>query len=314
MNKLPALLMPLIFPILLGFFTKTIKLFNDKENATLRKFVIRITVPFIVFNNLYKASIDELKAILPLTIAFLLLSILYALTAKGISLFIKDNINRKTFIFSTFTGNYGYLGWGVILGLYGEKAFTGSVIFNLFFWPVFLTIGIFLEREKNVSQKGVLRENIINHAGIPLLSAILGIIFNLNQTVLPQTSINFINTMANITVPMILFTIGCSISLNIKKEKLKVILLSSFTRLILGIFLGIITALTINLIFGLSTINQKVILMESVMPSAVMSIFYANKKDIDASLISSIIAVSTLISLGTIPLWYVLIEKIINFL
>ena len=124
---------------------KLINIFSDSEIDTLRKFVVRVTVPFIIIRNLYTANMETLNQIFPSVTSFITVTIFASFTGLVLSKFFTDNDKeRNSYIFSVFVGNYGFLGWGVMSYFYGDPGFTRAVFFSLLFWPVFLSFGFLL--------------------------------------------------------------------------------------------------------------------------------------------------------------------------
>ncbi len=311
--KIIIIVISLLLPIFFGYFFKLIKLFNKDEIATLRKFVVKVTVPFIIFRNLYKADMESLGQIYPAMLSFIILSLLYMITAYLVSNIIsKDRKKQNSYAFATFVGNYGYLGWGVLYYFYGNSGFTRSVFFTILFWPVFLSTGFFLVYLKNKKHARVNKNNFLpvltQHATIPILTAIVAIAMNITHVNIPNILSNFIDDFANITIPMILFTIGLNFSFKMKRSQFKVIFSSSLHRLIFGFLLGIITVFVTTLIFKTDKIMTKVILIESIMPTAAMAPLFEEYIEMDSELMSGIITFSTVLSLVTIPIWYYLVQ------
>lgn len=308
-----TIVISILLPIALGILFRFLG-FSLDEAASLRKFVIRVTVPFIVFRNLFNANLESLSQIAPSVLAMFLLTLLFAVSSLLMSRILpRGQALRNAFVFSTFVGNYGYLGWGVMYHFYGDTGFTRSVFFTLFFWPIFLLVGFgliyFLNKEENVSGKEIVRILLKNSAP-PLISAAAGLGLNLLSFSFPPLISDFISQFASMTIPLILFTIGLSFHFTMKKSSLTTVLLSCFHRLILGYLLGWAVCCLVSLFFSLDPVTRKVILLESIMPTAAMAPFFAEHITVDKKLQASIVTLSTALSLLTIPLWYLITEAL----
>ena len=310
--KIIELVINILLPIALGYLFKKLKVFNQFEINTLRKFVIKVTVPFIIFRNLYKSDFSELNQILPSIIALFLITFFFFLISYNYSkLFIKDEPKKHSFNLSTMFGNYGYLGWGVTFTFYSDPGLTRSVFFTMFFWPVFLIFGflyIYLAQKKEFSYE-IFIKTLLTNALPPLVYAAAGIIFNISSIIIPESIFNVINKFANITIPMILFTIGLNLKFKLDFHKIKIVSMSSFIRVIAGFAIGYITILILSMFTSIDLLTRKVILVESIMPTAAMTPFFSEFIKTDSELISAIITFSTILSLITIPFWYIVIES-----
>lgn len=313
--KILLTILAIMLPIFLGYFFKKLKVFSKNEITTLRKFVVKVTVPFIIFRNLFQANMETLSQIFPSIFSFIILTVFASITGFYLSkILIKKEKERNSFLFSVFVGNYGYLGWGVMSYFYGNSGFTRAVFFSLLFWPIFLSAGFllaFIVNRNNVKKDHSFKDILIKNASIPISVAVFSIGLNLLNIGIPDLLWNFIDKFASITIPMILFTIGLNFNFRMKLSKLKIVIEGSITRLFFGFVLGIIVLFITKTIFTVDIINQKVILLEAAMPTAAMTPFFSEYVKMDKKLQSGIITFSTVFSLITIPLWYYVVENLI---
>lgn len=302
-----------MLPVFLGFFCKSIGLFNDTETATLRKFVIKVSVPFIIFKNLYTANLETINQIIPSVTALFVMTALCTGIANFLSRYVHNDAKiQNAFAFSIMVANYGYLGWGVMELFYGDSGLTRAVFFTLLFWPVFLLYGfalIYLRTKHQGADSKVFLKTLLSNALLPIVAAALGLFANHYTIAIPPTLETFFFTFASFTIPMILFTIGLMFTFRLKREALRVVLYGTLFRLIGAFVIGIGTTAIVSLAFPTDTMTKKVILLESVMPSATMVPFFADFISTDKEVMSGIITVSTLISMFTIPVFYMLIER-----
>jgi hypothetical protein len=310
-------MLAILLPIALGYLLKLGRLFREGEIAALRKFVMRVALPFLIFKNLYHADVESLHQALPIVLAFVLLTALYTLAAGIVSPRItRDETQRLTFAFSVFAGNYAFLGWGVIVSFFGEAALTRAVFFSMFFWPVFLTCGFFLRRR---FEHGAVRAEradffkiLIRHAGVPISAAAASLALNIGRVPLPGTLERFIAQFAALAIPMILFAIGQNLNLFMPVARLRLVLAAAFFRLAGGFALGLAVVAALRLLFDLDALSRQVILLQAVMPTATMATFFGEYVRVDEELLSGIIALSTLLSFFTLPLWVLLIRGLVR--
>ncbi|MBO4699693.1 AEC family transporter [bacterium] len=314
--KLLELVLSINFPIFLGWIFKQLRLFPENESGVLKKFVIKVTVPFLIFRNLYKAGTKEFGQLLPMVMSLCLILIFSAILVVSLrSLSSHDKKVSNSFCVGSFVGNYSYLGWGVLSYFYGENGFTRGVFFSMFFWPAVLSTGFtmawFLSRDSSgKSPKEKMLHALASNAVPPVLSAALAMALNFYGVKLPDWLFRSISSIANITIPAILFTVGLSLSVMLKKGTVRPVVFGTLFRTVFGMAVGIAVMLTVSLCFkNVDITTKKVILMEAVMPSAATSPFFADFVDSDKEIVSGIVTFSTLFSLVTLPFWYFMIEK-----
>lgn len=313
--NLAELVLVINFPIFLGWFFKQTKIFKNEDVAVLRKFVVKVTVPFIIFRNLYNADIKDISQLIPSSVAFFTISIFFVVAV----LLIRKHTSSETqisnsFCIASFMGNYGYLGWGILFYFYGDPGFTRAVFFTVFFWPVFLLLGFILSimlSGNKVSRESIklILSALKNNALVPIIMVITALFMNFQEIQLPSWLSKSVESFALITIPGILFTVGLSFSVFIKKIHIKAVVTGTVLRLFAGMAIGIAAMFITAFFFNIDVVTKKVILLESVMPSAAMSPFFVDFVDSDKEAVSAIVTFSTLISLLTIPMWYSIIER-----
>lgn len=303
------------FPIALGWFFKQLDIFKESEISAIRKFVIKVTVPFIIFRNLYHADINDVSQLIPASAAFFIISVMFTVlvyfSRKRVS---QELAISNSFCIATFMGNYGYLGWGVLYYFYGDLGFTRAVFFTVFFWPLFLLLGFILSvllsgtsLNRNSLKRilHALRENALT----PIIVVIVALFMNYNGITLPPWLSKSVDSFAAITIPAILFSVGVSFSFILKRSYIKAVISGTVIRVAVGIVFGIATVFIISLVFKVDEITKKVIILESVMPSAAISPFFADFIHSEKEVVSGILTFSTIVSLVTLPFWYSVIEK-----
>jgi malate permease and related proteins len=313
---IPLLLLPLVLPMVLGYVFRMLRIFDQKDSDTLRKFIVKVSVPFLIFQNLYKANIHSLGQIVPMASAYFLLTFLFTSTAYFLAPYVSPHYKKQNaFAFSIIMGNCAFLGWGVSYLFYGEQALTRAVFFTIPFWPTFLLFGFWLVHKRSHEKKNtpyVFRQLLIKNVSPLLLITAVSIAMNLFKVPIPVPAWNLIEQFASFTIPMILFLIGLSFEFKMPWANLKIVSIASFIRLIVGFGFGIIVLFFLRLLLPVDILSQKVILIQSGMPAATLGVFFIQFIDIDRELMSSIIAFSTLLSLLTIPFWFWVIDVVIS--
>jgi hypothetical protein len=314
-NEMLDTMLAILLPIAFGWLLKKGRVFREGEVAALRKFVVRVALPFLVFQNLYRADVESLRQALPVILGFVLLTALYTAAARAVAPRVPGSETQQmTFAFAVFAGNYAFLGWGVIVAFFGSSALTRAVFFSMFFWPVFLTCGFLLRRrfcrgEGRESGAGFLKI-LARHAGVPLGTAAVALSLNIARVRLPASLDSFIGQFAALAIPLILFAIGQNLVLLMPAARLRLVLAASFFRLAGGFALGLAVVSFLRLLFNVDALSRQVILLQAVMPTATMATFFGEYVPLDEELLSAIIAVSTLLSFVSLPLWVMAIRAL----
>ncbi|MBU1218283.1 AEC family transporter [Myxococcota bacterium] len=305
-------------PILIGYLSRTSGLLAETDTAALRRFVIQVTVPFIIFSNLYKSDISNVSQLLPSAASLFILSSLFIVFALFVSARRFNPIDRSGYVIATMFGNYGYLGWGVMHSFYGETGFSRGVFFTVLSWPIFLFLGFktihFLEKDSGETDSQAISfgKILLKNAALPVSSVVLALSLNYFKVPLHTVIAQTIDRFAAITIPLILFTIGMAFHFRISREKLPVILIGSVSRIIPGFIFGLVTVFSVALILPMDIHTKKMVLLQSVMPTATVAAFFAEFSSAEDETVAAILTFSTLGALITLPAFYILIEHVIT--
>ena len=284
--KLFEVLFPVFFIVGIGYFlgrknpkfdTTFITNYSGNFGAP-ALFIFAITssgVTYSVFSEYF------IYAVIALT-SFALIGVIFLF-------FLKKDISRELPpYFLPNTGNmwipiclfaYGSLGMGV-------AAAISSLVILLHF-----TINIFLASKK-FDIKIILKSP-------PTYAVIVAVFFLYFDLEMPKVVINTVMLLGYAMIVLILMSLGVSLT-QLKVFSLKDSIISSIGRVIIGPIIGFV----IIKIFNLSGFAAGVLLIQSAMPSAILTYLvaemYSPKKVVDS--ISSMIVVSTLMSLITVPI------------
>ena len=150
----------------------------------------------------------------------------------------------------------------------------------------------------SIASKKPWKESIKEVFKIPLIyAAILGLTVNLLRINIPNLILEPLNFIGMMGIPLILIILGYNLS-GVKITSFPTTLLASFLRMGIGLLLGLVSVK----LFNLTGIIRSVVILDSAMPAAVFSSILAAKYNNEPDLVSSVVFMTTIISLITIPL------------
>ena len=284
--KLFEVLFPVFFIVGIGYYLG--KKNNDLDITFITNFSANFGAPalfiFAITSSGVKFDIFSeyfIYSIIALT-SFALVGIIFLLLMK------KDYIRELPPFFLPNTGNmgipiclfaYGSLGMGV-------AAAISSLVVLLHF-----TLNIFL-----ASKKFDINIILKSPSFYAIIIAVTFLYFDLEM---PKLVLNTAMLLGYAMIVLILMSLGISLT-RLKVFSFKNSIISSVARVIIGPILGFLLIKT----FNLSGFAAGVLLIQSSMPSAILTYLiasmYSSKEIVDN--ISSMIVVSTLMSLITVPI------------
>lgn len=285
----------LFIVIFIGIFARKKNYLNKEINKGLSDILVNITLPLLVVSSFTaEYSQDMLLNAGKVFILSMLINIVLIFASKIIfSRFPKNEQNVLKFV--TVFSNCGFMGFPILLSLYGKTGVFYGSIFNITFNLFMFTYGIMLfTNEKNVKDfKRILINPVIICTGIGLL------IFRFSIK-LPMPIDKTINMVGSMTTPVAMLIIGAMIAeINIKEAMVGYkVYLVSFLRLIGAPILTLI----ILKILGVDALILKVLVVIQSMPAAATAAVFTEKYGGNENLTSRCILITTVFSIITIPL------------
>ena len=254
------------------------------------EFVTRLTmtlsVPALIFVSLMKTEID------PQALRDIALASLAAYVGIGVLLlvFLKAiKLNIRTFLAPLTFGNTGNLGLPLALFAFGAVGFDYAVVVFAIMAVLSFTIGVWVVSGGG-SPLSAIKEPMV-------WATILGGIFLVNGWTLPTWSVNTLNLVGQIAIPVMLITLGVAIA-RLKPGAFGQALWMSGLKYIVCVAVS----LGVGLLFALPPIALGVLVIQVSTPVAVTSYMLAEKYDADAERVAGLAMVSTLMSIIVIPI------------
>ncbi len=215
--------------------------------------------------------------------------IFFAITGVIFLFIMKKDISRELPPF--FLPNTGNMGIPICLFAYGSLGMGVAAAISSLVVLLHFTVNIFL-----ASKKFDIKIILKSPSTYAVIIAVTFLYFDLEM---PKYILNTVMLLGYTMIVLILMSLGISLT-QMKVFSIKSSLISSVGRVIVGPIIGFI----LIKIFNLSGYAAGVLLIQSSMPSAILTYLiahmYSPKKIVDN--ISSMIVVSTLMSLITIPI------------
>jgi len=293
MTKLLLELISIIFPVI--FIVGIGYLWNNFGNSLNQKEIVKIIAyicaPCLVFDSLIKieSSFLEIQSIVLAAIFMIFGMLFYSyIILKIFKLNFKTYANPITFV------NSGNLGISLCLFAFGKIGLEISILYFAISSIFNFTLGVAIW-SGNWSPKILFKT--------PILFAVLAVIVLSTLDIsVPRMFDNTISLLGGATIPLLLFSMGVSLA-NIKFDiNIKVIIL-----IVLRTLFALILSYLITNILDIDGINQKVILLQSVLPAALFNYLFASKYTDSGAKIANYIMLSTLISVFTISLFFLII-------
>ncbi|WP_235792605.1 AEC family transporter [Virgibacillus salidurans] len=290
---------------MVGFAVRKTKILNEETNYVLTQLILYITLPaLILFSLNITFSIDLLKDFLWLVLMsayILLLSIFLAIWMRKRSQLSKDkkSVYEGLIIF----GNQGYIGYAVIFSIFGEQGIVYLTMFNIVYFILIWTYGIYLFTRDTVAIEW---KKIFLNPGV--LSTTIGLIFFLLPISLPVMLANTLESVGKMTIPLSMILIG-SLVANVTYKDIPFLLKNKYLwKSAIAKLLFIPLLLLPFAAFSIPFSLFAVAFLVAGMPSAPTMSLYAQKFGGDTLFASLGVLVSSLLCAFSIPLLYFILH------
>ncbi len=293
----------ILFLMLLGFTLKKSKIFPEQTSQVLNLFIIYISLPAIIINEVPKITFSS-EILIPVFIAWTTT----ILGAISILIFSKIfNWNRNTtgaLLLVGVLGNTSFIGIPMVSHYFGTQGLPYVIIYDQI--GTFLALSTYgavviaiYSDNGTVSVDGILKKIFKFPPFISLMIA-----FALNGVEFNADISNALSTLGNTLIPLALISVGYNLQLKIPKKDMSPFLLGIANKLILlPIF-----AFIIVYFFGFEGFITDVSVLESAMGPMITAGVVASMAGLAPKLVSSILGYGIFISILTIGIVFELIK------
>lgn len=280
---------------MLGFYARRRNFTNKEVNKGITSILLNITLPFLIINSFLVKYSSELLINAGKVFIYSVLSLVILLIVGKIIYFKVPHERQSVLRFVTTFSNCGFMGFPVMMSLYGNIGVFYGAVFNVAFNIFQYTFGIMIYTKK--SDWSSIKKLATNPVIISL--AIGFIIFIFSIPIAPPIASAF-KMVGDMTTPLAMLLNGSLLAeMEIKKAFSGwTIYALIFVRLIAA---PILILLTLKLI-GADDLILKVLVVAHAMPAAGTTAVVAQQYGGDGPFASKSIFMTTVFSIITIPL------------
>jgi Predicted permeases len=306
----------IVLAIALGFGLAKRGWFGSEGGELLSRLVVGVALPaYMVANLMGGYDREKLVSLLPgLPLPFVVMGLCY-LIARGLAAILKMRKGRRGTFASMFAlSNTIFVGLPVNLVLFGEKSLPYVLLYYIANTSLFWTIGVYSIAGDGAALRGAPRPAVFSLETLkrifsPPLSAFLAsIVLILLGVRLPAFALDFCRTLGAMTTPLSMLFIGFVIS-SVEWRKLRVerdLVLVFAGRFLVAPALLALAARPLDL----PPLMKSVFFVQAAMPAMTQTPILASRYGADAEYASLGTALTTVLSLATIPLCMLCVQSL----
>jgi hypothetical protein len=281
----------IIVLILIGYICRRTGFLKAEDTKTLNKIVIYLAIPSLIFLSMYSADLSAIGSLGTIT----LICVMVGLLCGGIAYIFARlrNYSKETrwgLVTTSAMLNSGFLGYPVVLGVFGVAGMVSAVFYDLGSVIIFIFFGLLLILVYGGSYRQIFRESVFFPS---ILAILLGISANLLHLPLGSTVPSILDYLSGAAIPLIMLSLGLSLQFNEVKEYFAAASFVSIVRLVISPLIALVLAS----VLGLSGVNFQVAVVQAGMPSGMLTLVLAITYNLDIKITAACVFLSTALSM-----------------
>ncbi len=297
-----------------GFIANRLKVLPEESVKHFISLVMGITVPCLMISSITGQDING--GMYMNTILVLALSALIYIVTAAVTTFISDRIfSRKcqqdrNVLASAMTGcNSGFMGLPIASAVFGALVFyylaIQTIVNNTYLFVV--SLSQLHHRESEKSSKS-LREKLRPLVNPTSAATVVSVIMLFAGLHLPEYVMGIVAPLGDVTIPLSMILVGVQLGGTDFKRLLtdKDLLVTAAIKLVMMP----VIALLVLTPFPVDPVVKLTSLLAVCFPSAVIGVAVAAQEKKNSQLMAEAVAVSTLLSIITLPVWIMIISRL----
>ncbi len=295
-----------------GFVANRLEVLPEESAKHFISLVMGITVPCLVISSITGQDING--DMYRNTVLVLALTVLILVVTAFATTFISDRIfpwkdqQDRNVLASAMTGcNAGFMGLPIASAVFGELVFYYLVIQNIAnnLYLFVMSLAQLHHRESEKSSRS-LREKLKPLVNPTSLATIISLVMLFTGIHLPAYAMDIFETLGDITIPLSMILVGVQLGgADIKKLIVdKALLITAAIKLIAVPALALLILMPVPV----AKVVKLTALLGMCFPSAVIGVAVSAQEHKNSQLMAEAVAITTLLSVITLPLWIMLIS------
>jgi len=288
-----------------GFLLKKIGIITNDVQKGLNSLLVKAVLPISIFmssQNEYSSDAAFSMVIVGIIAAgyYIVALIISILISKKCKL---NEKGRNVFITMSVFANVGFIGFPIAFELYGAKGTLYAVIYNICYQLIFFTYGISILSGKRQMKLKMLYTNPVT------IASVASVIFFLTQIKIEAGVASALSSLGQMTVPISMMLIGCSLADADMKDILKDKYSYLVSALRMLIFPGIM--LIILKLLGLPEEISGTCAILTALPAGSLNVIYAEQYDCEPKFASRTVVQTMVFMIVTLPILIMVIDKLL---
>lgn len=280
---------------LVGFYARKKNIIDQTLTNGLSKLLLEISLPLLIVSSFsFTLTSSIVENIAKSFIYGLAIFLVTPLIAK--LLLVKIEKRKRTILqFAIVFSNCGFMGFPLVLSVFGQEGVIYTSIFNMFFNLFVWTYGVMVFTETKDLKEF---KNIFKNSGV--ISVFIGLLLMIFSIKIPTVLLDPMKMVGGLTTPLSMLILGSQLAMTNFNKSIsdKSMYYGTFIKLLIipSVFWLIST------VFHENSMVMKVFILLQAMPAGAMTSIFAESFNKEKEYSALIVSLSTLISIFTLPL------------
>ena len=289
----------------IGYFCYKKKWITDETGNQISGLVLNIFNPALIISSVIGSSKNgSLQMVfINLILAIILFAVLILISPIFVRILGVKKEHRNIYAIMLIFSNLGFMGIPIIEELYGKGAIFYVAMYSFVYSIIFYTYGIYLfekERALQTGQKAKIAFKWKKMINPGIVASVIALVIFLANIKVPTAAVSFVDYLGNTAIPLSMIMTGVSLAkiplLDVFKDK-KMYLFTFLKMLVMPV----VAAILIHKFPLNATLSGIMVLMFG-MPNGSMAVMMAIDYNLDSSICSRGIVLTTLLSIITLPI------------
>jgi malate permease and related proteins len=300
MNSIETIV-AIVILILIGYICRRLDFLKSENRQILNKISLYIAIPSLIFLAMYNADLSHIQTLGSIILICILVGLICGFLAYIFASLKKYPTKTKWSLITTSAMfNSGFLGYPLVLGVFGSVGLVRAVFFDVGNTLLFILFSIILMLSYGGTYQQIARRSILFP---PFLAFVLGILANSYHLPLGLVLNNVLDYLSGAAIPLIMLSLGLSLEFNEVKEYFTAASVVSAIRLVISPLI----AISLITLIGLSGLNYSVTIVEAGMPSGLLSLVLAITYHLDVKVSAACIFLNTTLSMVSLTILILLL-------
>lgn len=294
----------------IGFTASKTGVLPAESKKYLSNLLLFITSPCMIIGSMTSQTLDAHT--FELMIQIVAGSFIFFLAAMAVSFLIVklmrcDSEDAGVLMVIITAVNTGFMGFPVTKAIFGNTYFFLMVIQNIVL-NIYIYSMMVYQMNYGFRKKEGIKGMLMPMLNMCTYALIVGLVLMLLKVQLPDILADFINTIGDATIPVSMIVVGVQLSESSIRKMLtnKRLITASLCNVIL---IPVLTFLAVNWL-PLAPESKLILIFAAAFPCAVVSTAIALKENRNAALMAEGVAMTTLLSMGTLPVTAIVLTNL----